>query len=95
MTLEKKKPIRTCVSCRKASEKSGFMRVVRGSDGIVRIDRTGRESGRGAYLCRNEKCAAAALKGKRLDRALRTQVPADVYEELINLAKADKDKPAG
>ena len=75
--------VRSCVACRSSGGKTGFIRIVRGADGVVRIDPTGKAPGRGAYVCRSVRCVAAAAKGKRLDRALRAAVPAAVYDELM------------
>ena len=77
------------MTCRSATSKSDLLRIVRVTDGIVRIDPTGRASGRGAYVCRAAECIAGAVKKKRLDRALRTSVPAAIYEELSALVEVD------
>jgi hypothetical protein len=81
--------IRSCVTCRSATGKSDLLRIVRATDGIVKIDPTGKASGRGAYVCRSAECIAGAVKKKRLDRALRTSVPAAIYEELSALVEVD------
>ncbi|MGB9619039.1 MAG: RNase P modulator RnpM, partial [Armatimonadota bacterium] len=67
----RKTPIRTCVSCRTSSDKKSLMRIVRTSEGDVRIDPTGKVAGRGAYLCGAKECFVRALKGNKLGRALR------------------------
>jgi hypothetical protein len=82
MMKARRRPIRTCVACRSSDEKSGLVRVVRKPDGGVCIDPTGKQPGRGAYLCRKQECVAAAAKRKGLERALGTAVPADLIEEL-------------
>ena len=74
--------IRSCVTCRSATGKRDLLRIVRATDGTVKIDPTGKASGRGAYVCRSEECISGAAKKKRLDRALRVNVPIDIYEEL-------------
>lgn len=79
---EKKRPIRTCVACRTSGDKRGLLRVVRGADGVISIDPTGRKPGRGAYICYSSACVAAAKKKKGFERALRTAVPASFFEEL-------------
>jgi predicted RNA-binding protein YlxR (DUF448 family) len=82
----KRLAIRSCVVCRSATAKGDLLRIVRTADGVVKIDPTGKASGRGAYICRSADCIAGAIKRKRLDRALRTAVPAGIYEELNALA---------
>ena len=71
-----------CVSCRETSAKRGLLRIVRGADGQVRIDPTGKAPGRGAYLCGAKECLKEALKGKKLGKALRCQIPAELIREL-------------
>ena len=67
-------PQRTCVACRETEAKRGLVRVVRGVDGSVEVDETGKKSGRGAYLCRSRECWDKALKGKILEYALKTPI---------------------
>lgn len=62
------------------------MRVVRTPEGAVELDATGKKAGRGAYVCRSVSCVQAALKAKRLERALKAPIPADTAEELLRLA---------
>jgi predicted RNA-binding protein YlxR (DUF448 family) len=78
-------PIRTCVSCRTPGDKRGLLRVVRGSDGIVRFDPTGKSNGRGAYICASQACIALAQKQKKLDRSLKAVCESSVFEELLSV----------
>lgn len=65
-------PVRTCVGCRQRDRQSDLLRVVlRGSVAIPDI--RGRQSGRGAYLHRDEVCLAQAERRRSLARALRTR----------------------
>jgi predicted RNA-binding protein YlxR (DUF448 family) len=43
-------------------------------DGITELDLSGKRPGRGAYLCRSRLCWQKALKGTRLEGALRAQI---------------------
>ena len=54
-----------------------MLRVVRGPDGGVSVDLTGKRAGRGAYLCNRLECWQAALKKGRLDSALRVVLAPD------------------
>lgn len=85
MNRERKIPIRTCVACRESSDKKTLMRIVRGSDGDVRIDLTGKLPGRGAYLCDSKECIKLAIKANKLGRALRCELPGHIKEELEKL----------
>jgi predicted RNA-binding protein YlxR (DUF448 family) len=58
------------------------VRVVRRPDGTVSIDGTGREPGRGAYLCRDAACFDLAGRRRALAHALATPIPAAI-ETLI------------
>jgi predicted RNA-binding protein YlxR (DUF448 family) len=58
------------VGCREVGGKAGLVRVVRGPDGVVRVDLTGRAPGRGAYVHPRTDCVGRAAKGS-LARALR------------------------
>ena len=74
--------MRSCVACRTARPKRELVRVVRHPDGTVAIDSTGRQPGRGAYLCRDAGCFDLAGRRRALAHALATQIPADI-ETLI------------
>jgi predicted RNA-binding protein YlxR (DUF448 family) len=77
-------PVRTCVACRQEAGKGELIRVVRRPDGSIQLDRTGRLSGRGAYLHTQGTCIEAARKRRALDRALAATVPPDVWLEVSN-----------
>jgi uncharacterized protein len=60
-------PTRTCAVCRTQRPKREMVRVVRTADGTVVRDDTGRQAGRGTYICQQPDCreperAAAAIK---------------------------------
>ena len=82
----KKKPQRSCVSCRTVRDKSELLRVVVTPDGDVAYDPTGKLAGRGAYLCRNEECITAELKkAAKLSKGLKKPL---TEEEIKELAKS-------
>lgn len=70
------------MSCRETSEKRALIRIVRRADGQVVVDPTGKAPGRGAYLCGAKECLKQAVKGKRLGKALRCEIPAELIREL-------------
>ena len=78
----KKIPQRICVGCRKTRGKKDLIRIVRTPDLQVKIDATGKLSGRGAYLCRDLGCLDLALTGKKLQRALHVDLPPEILEKL-------------
>ena len=58
------------------------MRIVRTPEGHVRVDETGRATGRGAYVCRTAACLDKAITKGALSRALKTPLPADLRDAL-------------
>jgi predicted RNA-binding protein YlxR (DUF448 family) len=69
--MVKKRPQRTCVGCKQITTKRELIRVVRTPDGRAEVDRTGKQTGRGAYLCAHRDCWERALAQKQLNRALK------------------------
>ena len=80
--MQKKIPQRQCMGCRERKNKRELIRVVRGTDGTVSLDFSGKLNGRGAYLCPDPECRKKALRSKALDRSLEVQIPEDVYDRL-------------
>jgi uncharacterized protein len=85
--LKKHVPQRTCVSCRRTGAKRGLVRLVAIPGQGVEVDKTGKISGRGAYLCPERECWVNALKNGRLEHALRTNINTEGQERLIEYAK--------
>ncbi len=65
-------PQRTCVGCRQVLPKRTLIRVVRTADG-VKVDPTGKASGRGAYLHNKRSCWQRGMQGA-LAHALKTEL---------------------
>ena len=84
-TTTKRTPERMCVGCRAMKPKKLLVRVVAPADGPVSVDRTGRLPGRGAYLCPDPACLIQAMKGKRLDKALKKTVDAATSSKLAEM----------
>lgn len=80
--MQKKIPMRQCLGCREAKPKRELIRVVRSPEGAVSLDFKGKASGRGAYICPDPNCLNKAIKSKALERALSSQIPAEIYEKL-------------
>jgi len=83
----KKIPERMCVITREKYPKKELIRVVKNKEGEVFIDTTGKANGRGAYLKKDIEVIEKARKTKSLDRILEIEIPANIYEELIELIK--------
>ena len=80
--MQKKIPQRQCMGCRERKAKRELIRVVRGTDGVVSLDFSGKLNGRGAYLCPNPECLKKAQKTKSLERSLEVPIPEEVYGRL-------------
>lgn len=80
----RKIPQRMCVGCREMRSKREMVRVVRTPGGEVRVDPTGKASGRGAYVDLREPCVAAALRGG-LAQALEVPIPEEIATALREL----------
>ena len=80
--MQKKIPQRQCMGCRERKAKRELIRVVRGTDGNVSLDFSGKAPGRGAYVCPNAECLKKALRSKALDRSLEVTIPQEVYDRL-------------
>jgi len=81
-------PQRTCVGCRQVQGKRQLVRVVRTTDGHIRIDPTGKQAGRGAYVHAQAACWQAALAGGRLAHALKATLEEKDRAELLAYAAA-------
>lgn len=80
--MAKKIPLRQCLGCREMIPKSELIRIVRSSDGDFTVDATGKQSGRGAYICRKSECLKKAVSSKALERSFKVSIPAEAYEQL-------------
>ena len=79
----KKKPQRTCIVCKGEADKRTLLRIVKNPIGEISVDLSGKKSGRGAYVCKDEKCFSLLKKGKYLNRAFKVEVAGEVYDELL------------
>lgn len=84
MARAKHIPIRTCVGCGRKKPKGDLLRVVKGVDGSVFPDPSGKKSGRGVYICFNLDCLEGALKKKAIQRSLKIN---ELDESLVGKVK--------
>lgn len=75
-------PQRTCIGCNLKANKNSFIRIVKNKEGKITVDRTGKASGRGAYICDSIECLEKAIKGKKLEKALEMKIDENVYNDL-------------
>ena len=82
MQQKRKTPMRMCSGCGEMKPKQELVRVVRGPEGDVSIDLTGKKSGRGAYVCRSVECLRMAQKKRRIERSFGCQISDHVYDAM-------------
>ena len=68
--------------CNEKKSKKEFIRIVKNKESEIKIDRTGKQEGRGAYICDNIECLEKVIKSKRLERTLDTKISQEIYESL-------------
>ena len=78
----KKIPMRMCVGCRQMRPKKELLRIVRTPEEEIKLDKTGKASGRGAYVCPAVECLEKAQKIRALERALEHKIDLQVFERL-------------
>ena len=79
---QKKIPVRRCVGCGEHLPKAELVRVLRTPEGEVVLDLTGKQSGRGAYICKKAACFKKARKSKRIETSLECAIPETVYDRM-------------
>lgn len=81
----KKIPMRSCIVTREKLPKSELLRIVRGTDGVVIVDTTGKVNGRGAYIKKDMEVLEKAKKSKILDRVLEATISDDIYDMISKI----------
>ena len=80
-SVTKKIPERKCIGCSEKKAKKDLIRIVRLPDGKgVELDKTGKKSGRGAYICPSASCLKKARK--RLEFNLECNIPDELFQNL-------------
>jgi uncharacterized protein len=79
----KKIPQRKCIACQDRDAKKQLIRIVKDKEGKIFLDPAGKANGRGAYICKDIECLQKAIKSKGLNRAFKTDVSQEVYENLL------------
>lgn len=82
MAQIRKIPTRRCTGCGEHFPKSELFRIVRSPEGVISLDKTGKASGRGAYICKTPGCFKKAVKAGRIATALECAVPSEVFEKI-------------
>lgn len=72
-------PKRMCIGCREMKPKDELVKFVLNNK-EAELDVTGKKSGRGAYICKNEECIDIAKKKKALSKHFKTAVSDKMYD---------------
>lgn len=83
----KKIPLRSCTVTKEKLPKQELLRIVKDKEGNISVDLTGKSNGRGAYIKKDINVLEVAKKKKVLSRALETEIPEEIYEEIENIIK--------
>lgn len=83
----KKIPERTCVVSREKLPKNELIRIVNNKEQGVLVDLTGKVNGHGVYIKKDLNVLETAKSKKTLTRALETDIPDRIYEELETIIK--------
>lgn len=78
----KKQPQRTCMGCNTKKDKKDLIRIVKNKENQISVDRTGKQEGRGAYLCDDIQCLEKVIKSKRLEKVFDMKISEEIYENL-------------
>lgn len=78
----KKIPQRTCMGCNQKKDKTELIRVVKNSNSEIFLDTTGKQNGRGAYVCNDINCLEKLIKSKRLERVFEMKISEEIYNKL-------------
>jgi predicted RNA-binding protein YlxR (DUF448 family) len=70
-------PLRRCLGCRKRRRKDELIRLVSVEGRSVVVDVVQRMSGRGAYLCNDDRCLRIGINAKAISNAFRKRVVID------------------
>ena len=81
--MAKRIPQRMCVACRTMKPKRELIRLVVNQAGEISLDPTGKNPGRGAYVCRRRLCLEQTVRGRKLDKGLKTQVSEAIIAMLV------------
>jgi Predicted nucleic-acid-binding protein implicated in transcription termination len=70
---------RQCVVCREIMHKDNLIRVARLKSGEISLEAA---DGRGAYVCKNEKCIEQCVGKRALNRAFRGPISDEIYKQI-------------
>ena len=82
------------MGCNEKKDKKDLIRIVKTDKNEINIDKTGKQEGRGAYICNNEQCLEKVIKTKRLERSLDIKISEETYNNLNVLQFIFQESPS-
>ena len=82
--MKKEETVRMCCVCRLRRPKDELIKVVKNKNGEFCIA-NGHTEGRGAYVCKDEKCIENAIKKRAFNRSFKCEVNNEIYKSLKEL----------
>ncbi|HET7616667.1 MAG TPA: YlxR family protein [Bacillales bacterium] len=86
----RKIPMRKCVVSQEMRPKNELFRIVRTPEGEVLYDPSGKRSGRGTYLSKDQSAIERARKQNILAKHLNAEVKEEVYDELLEIVAKEQ-----
>lgn len=78
----KKIPNRTCIGCGTQKPKKELVRIVKNQAGEIKLDKTGKLPGKGAYICDSTECLEKTIRFKKIEKAFEMKIEESIYEDL-------------
>lgn len=83
-----RKFLRQCIFCKQYKNKEELIRITKNKNtGEVNINNNLLLTGRSVYICKNEECIVNAIKKKRIENSLKSNLPENIKEELSTVLK--------
>lgn len=82
-----RKFLRQCVFCKTYKSKEDLIRITKSVDGSIKINNDCNVEGRSVYICKNTECIQNALKRKKIEGSLKSNLPESIKEELSTVLK--------
>ncbi len=80
-----------CVACRERQPKKQLIRIVNNKDRGILVDLTGKVSGKGAYICKEEACLEKIQKTNFLSAFFEQSVDEKIYHDLGEAIKFERN----
>ncbi|MFD2670060.1 RNase P modulator RnpM [Marinicrinis sediminis] len=79
---QKRIPLRKCVACQAMLPKKELIRIVKTPESDICLDFTGKQSGRGAYICGSVDSIRLVQKNRGVERALEVSISNETYTSM-------------